>query len=164
MKRKKQEADLDVTISGRDWVPEEMAQAKAFAKAHHAQRTPERKLKNQMLSIRYRMEEYIETEKTSEKKVIPLEEFLKEYLKALGLTFKKFAFAIDTTDGNLKKYVSGERKFSTDLAFRFASFFHTTPDLWMRVNIKNELLELKKKKKQTNKYKKYDYEKVLDVA
>ena len=158
---KKQVVELDAVISGRNWSAAEMAQAKAFAKAHHAQRTPERKLKNEMLSIQYRMEHYINTEKNGEKNTISLEEFLSDYLKALDITFKKFAQAIDTTDGNLKKYLSGERKFNTDLAFKFASFFHTTPDVWLRVNIKNELLELKKVKNQLSKYKKYDYEKVL---
>jgi len=69
--------------------------------------------------------------------------------------------SIDTTDANLKKYLSGERKFSHDLAFKFSNFFHTTPDLWLKVNIKNELLILKKEKKQATKYKKYDYEKVF---
>ncbi len=159
--RKKQTAELDATISGREWSAAEMADAKAFAKARYANLSPEARLRNEMLSIQYRMEHYINTEKSGLKNPVLLEEFLRDYLKALDITFKKFAQAIDTTDGNLKKYLSGERKFNTDLAFRFASFFHTTPDVWLRINIKNELLELKKEKKQINKYKKYDYEKVL---
>lgn len=163
-KRKQGLSSFEMKIRPKEWSPEELAQVKAHVKAHNAQRTPERKLKNNMLSIKYRIEDYIDNEKAPEKNIISLEDFLKEYLTALDLTFKKFARAIDTTDGNLKKYLSGERKFNTDLAFKFASFFHTTPDLWLKVNMKNELLELKKGKKQVSKYKKYDYEKVLAVA
>lgn len=163
-KKKQDEPDFEVKIRPKEWSAEELAQVKAFAKAHNAQRSPERKRKNEMLSIQYSMEDYINNEKVNEKNMISLEKFLNLYLKVLNLTLKKFASSIDTTDGNLKKYLSGDRKFSTDLAFKFASFFHTTPDIWMKVNIKNELLDLKKEKKQTSKYKKYDYEKVLAFA
>ena len=83
------------------------------------------------------------------------------YLEILNITFRKFATSIDTTDSNLKKYLSGERKFSTDLAFKFSNFFHTTPDLWISIDVKNELINLKAQKKQIGKYRKYDYEKIL---
>jgi addiction module HigA family antidote len=73
-------------------------------------------------------------------------EIKKAYLEALNLTFKRFAIYVDTTDGNLKKYVSGVRKFNTDLALKFGHFFHTSPDLWLNVQIKNELASLKKEK------------------
>jgi plasmid maintenance system antidote protein VapI len=163
-KKKQTEDHIDVRIRGREWSAKEMAEIKQFAKANHAQRTPERKLKNAMLSIQYRMEDYIDNKKINEKDIISLDSFLSLYLEALNITFKKFANALDSTDTNLKKYVSGDRKFSTDLAFKFASFFHTTPNLWMGVYTKNELLSLKKEKKQISKYKKYDYEKVLAFA
>jgi plasmid maintenance system antidote protein VapI len=117
-----------------------------------------------MLAIRYQIESYVNDEKVSEKNMVPLETFIDMYLETLNITFKKFAYSLDSTDANLKKYLSGDRKFSTDLAFKFASFFHTTPALWMGVYIKNELLALEKEKKQLSKYKKYDYLKVLAVA
>ena len=162
--KKQKENDFDVEIglkNAKEWSDEDLAKAKLFVKQHAANRTPERKLKNEMLSIKYQMEEYINDENISDKNIITLESFLDLYLKVLDITFKKFAISIDTTDGNLKKYLSGERKFSNDHAFKFSNFFHTTPDLWLKVNIKNEMLILKKEKKQTTKYKKYDYEKVL---
>jgi plasmid maintenance system antidote protein VapI len=163
-KKKQQRPDFEIKIRPKEWSVEELSQVKAHAKSHHDQRTPERKLRNDMRSIQYQMEDYINDEKITGKNLVPLENFLILYLKALNLTFKKFAQAIDTTDGNLKKYLSGDRKFNTDLAFKFASFFHTTPDLWIRVNVKNELLALMKEKKQLSKYKKYDYKKVVAAA
>lgn len=161
--KKKNENHVDVRIKGREWSGKEMAEIKEFAKANHAKRTTETKLKNQMLAIKYQMEEYINDENIAKKNTVSLEAFIDMYLEALNMTFKKFAQSLDSTDANLKKYLSGDRKFSTDLAFKFASFFHTTPDLWMGVYTKNELLNLRKEK-QTNKYKKYDYQKVLAVA
>ena len=163
-KKKKQGAsDFEMKILPKEWSKQELANVKDFIKAHHAKRTPEQKLRTQMLSIKYQMEDYINNDKISEKNMLSLESFIDMYLEALNITFKKFAHSLDSTDANLKKYLSGDRKFSTDLAFKFSSFFHTTPDLWMGVYTKNELLSLRKEK-QTNKYKKYDYEKVLAVA
>lgn len=159
--KKNQGNDFKIEVGlkdGKEWSDEKLAKIKAFVKDHSEKRSPERKLKNEMLSIKYQMENYIDNDDVT---ITPLESFLASYLKALDITFKKFAILIDTTDGNLKKYLSGDRKFNIDLALKFSSFFHTTPDLWLRINIKNELLILAKEKEQISKYKKYDYEKVL---
>jgi plasmid maintenance system antidote protein VapI len=117
-----------------------------------------------MLSIRFLMEDYIKDDTITEKNIITLEDFINRYLQVLDMTFKKFATALDSTDANLKKYLSGDRKFSIDLAFKFSSFFHTTPEVWMSVYTKNEFLNLKMEKKQISKYKKYDYENLLAIA
>jgi len=114
-----------------------------------------------MLSIKYQMEAYLDDNDIKVNKLCTLETFVDYYLDTLNLTFKKFAISIDMTDGNLKKYLVGDRKFSIDLALKFAHFFHTSPDLWLKVQIKNELIELSKNSSQTKKYSKYDYEKVL---
>ncbi len=156
--------DFNVEIGlkdGKEWSDDKLAKIKAFVKSHSERRTPERKLKNEMLAIKYQMESYIDNEEINQRNLIPLETFLDSYLSVLNLTLRKFANSIDTTDGNLKKYLSGDRKFNIDLALKFSSFFHTTPDLWLQVNIKNELLSLQKEKKHISKYRKYDYEKVL---
>jgi plasmid maintenance system antidote protein VapI len=162
--KKRQDNDFKIEIGlkdGKEWSDDKLAKIKAFVKDHSEKRSPERKLKNEMLSIKYQMENYIDNDDVKEENIIPLENFLASYLKALGITLKRFAILIDTTDGNLKKYLSGDRKFNIDLALKFSSFFHTTPDLWLRVNIKNELLNLEKEKEKISKYKKYDYEKAL---
>jgi plasmid maintenance system antidote protein VapI len=159
--KKKGASDFEMKIRPKEWSKQELANVKAAIKAHQAKRTPEQKLKTQMLAVKCQMEDYINDAKISDKNMISLEAFIDMYLQALNITFKKFANAIDSTDANLKKYLSGDRKFSTDLALKCASFFHTSPGLWMGVYTKNELLALEKEKKQLSKYKKYDYEKVL---
>ncbi len=144
-----------------EWSDETLAKVKALVKSESSKRTPERILRNEILSIQYQMEEYIENSGIDKKDILTLERFLNIYLKTLNLTLKRFAQSIDTTDGNLKKYISGERKFNTDLAMKFAYFFHTPPDIWLKIQIKNELIELEKEKEKISKYKKYDYEKVI---
>jgi len=156
--------DFDVAIGlddAKQWSDEKLAQVRAFVKDQSNKRSPERKLKNEMLSIKYQMEAYLDDNDIKANKLCTLETFLDYYLDTLNLTFKKFAISIDMTDGNLKKYLSGDRKFSIDLALKFAHFFHTSPDLWLKVQIKNQLIELSKNSIQTKKYSKYDYEKIL---
>jgi addiction module HigA family antidote len=162
--KKNKDNDFKVEIGlndAREWSDEKLARVKAFIKDESNKRTPERRLKNEILSIRYQMEEYLENNVIDSRHRLTLETFLNSYLKILNLTLRKFATSIDTTDANLKKYISGERKFNIDLAMKFAHFFHTTPDLWLKVQIKNELDKLNQERKQMKKYKKYDYEKVL---
>jgi addiction module HigA family antidote len=163
-KVKKSASDFDMKIRPKKWTKPESDNVNEFIKIHQTKRTLEQKLKTQMLSIKYQMEEYIQNDEIKNNGITSIEDFLKDYLEALNITFKRFAHAIDSKDANLKKYLSGDRKFSTDLAFKFSSFFHTTPDLWMSVYTKNELLALKKEKKQIDKYKKYDFKKVLMPA
>ena len=127
--KKSKDNDFDVEIGlkdGKEWSDDKLAKIKAFVKNHSDKRTPERKLKNEMLAIKYQMESYIDNEDVTERNLISLETFLDSYLAVLNLTLKKFANSIDTTDGNLKKYLSGDRKFNIDLALKFSSFFHTT--------------------------------------
>lgn len=134
---------------------------KAF-KAHVAQRSPQRVIKNALLGIQYKMEEYLERDDIKSNKYISLEDFLSEFLKILNLSFKHFAIKIDTSDANLKKYLKGDRKFNTELAMKFGNFFHTNPELWLRLYLKNEFIQLNAAKKD-QKYAKYDYEKQLEL-
>ncbi len=163
---KDKDKDFNVEIGLNDnteWSRNKLAKVKAFIKSEATKRPPERRLKNEILAIRYQMEEYLSEIELDEGRLVTLEAFLNAYLKALKLPLRKFARSIDTTDGNLKKYLSGERKFNIPLAMKFANFFHTSPDLWLKVQVKNDLIQLKQQKDQINKYKKYDYEKVLEI-
>lgn len=164
IEKKNKAVDFKVEIGlpeGHAWSDSKLADMKALIKKESAKRSPEQRLKNELLAIQYQMEEYIEESDERNKKQYDIDSFLSAYLSTLNLNFKKFALSIDTTDGNLKKYLSGKRKFNTDLAMKFGNFFHTSPDLWLKVQLKNELIALKKEQKQVSRYKKYDYKKVV---
>lgn len=163
----KNEDDLDGMgiglPEGEQWSASQLAAVKAFIKKEGQKRSPEQQLAIQMTAIRYRMEDYLDNNEISLKDIRSIETFLAAFLKVLNISFKKFAFSIDTTDGNLKKYLTGERKFNTDLAMKFGCFFHTAPDLWIRICTKNEFLLLQKEKTHVDKYKKYDYKNVVQL-
>jgi antitoxin HigA-1 len=164
--KKNKATDFKIGIGlteGQTWSDSKLANMKALIKRESAKRFPEQKLKNDLLGIKYQMEEYIENTGSDNKKLQGIDKFLNAYLSSLNLQFKQFALYIDTTDGNLKKYLSGQRKFNTDLAMKFGYFFHTSPDLWLRVQLKNELIVLRKQQKQVSRYKKYDYTKVVEM-
>jgi addiction module HigA family antidote len=166
-KNKYNTEDFDVEIGSepyREWTKEELASAKTWIKEFAAKRTPEQKLKNSLLSAGYQMESYLEDETITGKNSLSIEHFLNLFLEATNLTLKKFASSIDTTDANLKKYLSGQRTFNVDLALKFANFFHTTPDLWLKVQLKNNLLQMSSDKNLLREYKIYDYKPVVRLV
>lgn len=122
--------------------------------------TPERILRNQLLSIQYQMQDYVAKEKVESEMMIL--DFVRLYLKLLGISQKDLASCFEMKDTNLYKYLIGERKLNADLVLKLSSFSHTRPELWYQIQIKNELDELRKQKEKLNEYKKkYDYKKLL---
>ena len=147
------------TNKPKQWTESEIARLKTFANDNAKRRSDEQKTYNRLMSLRYEIEEYLNDNPS---KLLTLENVVSNYLIVLNLPFRKFAIYLDTTDSNLKKYVTGERKFNKDLALKFGHFFHTSPELWLKLQLKNELIELKNKK-ETKQYEKYDYRKAIGV-
>lgn len=114
-----------------------------------------------MAAITFRMEQYAGAEESNIKQEYTIEDFVEDYLGTLNITFKAFTHAIDSSDGNLKKYLKGEREFNEDLACRFGSFFHVSPLTWMRVQHNNDLLRLGRV--NVNRHcRKYDFKKIVE--
>lgn len=122
----------------------------------------QRVLKNKLLAIQYRLEDYIEKD-TKGKKLLAID-FVKMYLDTLNITQRKLAELFEMKDSNLHKYLVGERKLNTDLVLKLSSFSHTDPEYWLRLEVKNELMEIKKEKKSSNRYKRYDYKNLLKAS
>ena len=123
--------------------------------SHAAAESKEAILTTKLLSIQYRLEDYIQNEDDNE--VLKILDFVKMYLKAFSLTKKELAIYFEMRDSNLHKYLSGERKLNAKLVLKLSTFSHTKPEQWYRVEIKNELIELNKEKINKDYYKKYDY-------
>ena len=161
----KKEIDFNVEIglnAGQEWNAEKLSKTKKLIKDLAAKRSPERVLKNELLAIQYKMEEYTEADEKSIIKPIPLKTFLQEYLTALNISLRKFAIAIDMNDSNLK-YISGDRKFNADIARKFGRFFHTSPTTWMKVQQIDDLIKLRTEKID-ERYYKYDFTKVVQAS
>ena len=162
----KKDIDFKIEIGTKEpkqWSEREITQLKDEAKKNAKKRTPEQRLKNELMTLQFEMEKYL-TDNTSTPRRLTLEKVVSNYLGILNFPFRKFALHLDTTDGNLRKYLSGERKFNTDLAMKFGHFFHTSPELWLHLQLKNELSHLKREKKQVKHYEKYDYRKALGIT
>ncbi|MCF2218337.1 transcriptional regulator [Chryseobacterium sp. PS-8] len=134
---------------------------KDFIKASSKKQSKERLLRNQLLSIQYRIEDYIAVDSTNEES-LKLLDFVKMYLRTLNITKKEFARHLDMQDSNLHKYLVGERKLNAEVVLKISYFTHTKPEYWYRIQIKNEIAELRKEEKRSKEYEKYDYAKILE--
>jgi hypothetical protein len=52
--------DIEISLKeGKEWSDDKLAKVKAFVKKHSDKRSPERKIKSELLTIKYQMEEYV---------------------------------------------------------------------------------------------------------
>jgi plasmid maintenance system antidote protein VapI len=158
---------FDATLKVNDgytWTADERTLLNEHAQQRHNQRSAERLRRNEMLSVLYRIEDYLQRQEITEESVYTIEYFVMEFCRVLELSKTQFASYLDTDVSNLNKYLRGQRSFSTDLALKFSHFFHTPVDVWLKVELKNHLIMLKKEESHLEKYSKYDYEKIGQTA
>lgn len=141
------------------WNPEKLDQLRDAILTESEKQSPERKLRNELLAINYRLEDYIADEwPPSEMRIL---DFVKLYLQAMRLTHKELANAFGMKDPNLYKYLTGERKLNLDLVLKLSAFTHTKPEIWYYLEVKNELLALKQQQGKMAEYSRYDYRKLI---
>ena len=104
----------------------------------------------ELLSLKYEMEDYIDSQKEEIKSA---GYFLKLFLKSLQIQQNNFANYIGLKPSNFSKLISGERSINYDLALIFGKIFNHNPMLWIKIQAKNELYKLV----NTNKGKYYNY-------
>ncbi|MCJ7932493.1 MAG: helix-turn-helix domain-containing protein [Chryseobacterium sp.] len=134
---------------------------KEYIKQNSSNQSKRRLLRNELLSIQFQIEDYIALDSTNDE-TLKLLDFVKMYLKILNITKKEFAKYLDMQDSNLHKYLIGERKLNAKVALKISRFTHTKPEYWFGIQIKNEIIELRKEEKRNDEYEKYDYAKMLD--
>ncbi len=143
------------------WNDDKLNKINEFVKNHSDNQSKERKIRNKLLSIQYKIEDYIEKDDIKENEVLDILDFVKMYLKALGITKRDLARYFGLRDSNLHKYLTGKRKLSPEIVLKLSSFSRTKPEYWYRVQVKNEIAKLKRE--DTKDYDKYDYEKLLST-
>jgi len=141
------------------WNEEKRKSLREFIEAQSVQQDSDRQLKNELLSIKYQIEDYIESDDTIEPRRII--DFVKMYLKVFNVTQKRLADLFEMKDSNLHKYLVGERKLNTDLILKLSSFSNLNPEHWLKIEVKNELMEINREKRQNKNYNKYDYRMLL---
>ena len=164
MNSKRENKDLDITIGLQEkeqWEKGKLSKLKAFITKESEKQSAQRVMRNNMLSIEYLIEDYIENDDDSDK--LEVNHFVKLYLSHMNLTKGKFASVIEMNYSNLYKYLIGDRKLNADLAMKFSRFFDTSPEVWIMIQVKNEIIKIKSDKKTLNKYDKYDYKNILEI-
>lgn len=144
--------------AGEIWRDDKLNTVREYILAKSKKQSPERRLKNELLALRFRMEDYLQQDKIE--KEMRILDFVKPYLKLLDMTQKDLASAFGMKDTNLYKYLTGERKLNSDIVLKLSHFSNTNPELWFHIEVKNELNELRKKV-DVKKYAKYDYKNLL---
>ena len=103
------------------------------------ERTENQKIRIDLLTLKYQMEDYLNSDDSQEKSA---GDFLKLILKTLEIQQKQFAEYIGLKPSNLSKLINGERSINYDLALIFGRLFNHNPMLWIEIQAKNELSRL----------------------
>lgn len=141
------------------WNEDKRNSLKDFITTHSQKQSKERKLRNELLAIQFRIEDYIEANNISHR--LRVLDFVKLYLTTFNVTQKKLADLFEMKDSNLHKYLTGERKLNADIILKLSSFSNLNPEYWLRIEVKNELIEITKKRESRKDYQKYDYRNLL---
>ncbi|RYU93448.1 transcriptional regulator [Emticicia agri] len=141
------------------WNDKKRKSLSEFIVSQSQQQSKERRLKNELLSIKYQIEDYIESEEIADE--LKILDFVKMYLRIFNVTQKKLADLFEMKDSNLHKYLVGDRKLNSDLVLKLSYFSHLGPEYWLRIEVKNELIEINREQQQNKKYLKYDYRNLL---
>ncbi|WP_276388982.1 helix-turn-helix transcriptional regulator [Eudoraea chungangensis] len=143
------------------WNDDKLNKINEFVKQHSDNQSKERKIRNKLLSIQYKLEDYIERDDIKENELLDILDFVKLYLKVFDISKKDLAKYFGMRDSNLHKYLTGKRKLNSEVVLKISSFSRTKPEYWYRVQVKNEIVKLKTE--DIKKYDKYDYEKLLSI-
>lgn len=143
------------------WNEDKLYNVNHFINKHSENQSKDQKIKNKLLAIQYKLEDYIEDDTIKEDEVLDVLDFVKMYLKALDTTKNDLAKYFGMDGGNLHKYLTGKRKLNPEIVLKISSFTHTNPEHWYRIQVKNELVKLKREKIKA--YEKYDYRNLLSV-
>ncbi len=101
--------------------------------------TQEQIRENELLALRFRMEEYLKQQKPE--RIIKTGGFLKELLTIFGIKNKRFADYIGWSESNLSALINGRRKLNHDLAIKFGYIFKINPSVWINIQNQNDLWE-----------------------
>lgn len=108
----------------------------------------ESKVENNLLSVRFQMESYINDSITLDEIKVP-GLFVEKLLKAVNVNKKQLSEYIDYEYTNLISLLKGRRKINSDLAIKLGQIFKIDPVIWLHIENKNELLKEMSKTKYT---------------
>jgi addiction module HigA family antidote len=69
----------------------------------------------------------------------PGEVLLEDFMKPLGLSQYRLARDIGVTPIRISQIVNGKRAITVDTAMRLARYFSTSPEVWLRLQVRYDL-------------------------
>lgn len=163
MKKTKTAALLDDGLigdeNGFDSSSEDYSELQDAILVNYSKQTEEDHLRNELTAIKCKMIEYLEDDHTE---LVSVGEYLKDCLKKTKIKQKIFAAYIGWNPGNFTKLLNGSRKINYELAVILGNTFNIEPALWLRVQDKNEFIQLSKV--NTNKFSGYSLKKLYEFA
>lgn len=121
--------------------------------------SPTEKVEIELNAIKYKMMEYLEDDSDS---VVHIGNFIKQCLKTTKVRQRAFAAYIKMNPGNLTKVLTGARKINYDLAIILGTTFRVSPIIWLRIQDKNEIVQLKRANK--DKYRNFSLDRLYEVS
>ncbi len=74
----------------------------------------------------------------------PGEFLLEDFMKPLHLTAYRIGKDIGVPANRIDQIIAGHRGITPDKALRFAAYFGTSPDLWLGLQLRYDLMEAKR--------------------
>ena len=59
--------------------------------------------------------------------------YIKEYIDEMGFSKKEFASLLGVTPNTLNELVSGDRKLTTDIAYKLSELLGTSIEVWLNI-------------------------------
>lgn len=100
----------------------------------------ERKIKTDIRSVCFQMEDYLADESPS--KIKPVGWFLNQLIQSAKVKNKDFAAYIGIQPSNLSALIKGTRRINIELALKLDGIFLVNPALWLHIQNKNDLLKM----------------------
>jgi len=133
--------DMGVQTQPMDTSTQEFRDFQLQIQAKNQNATLEEKIIIKMLGLKFKMEDYLNSEFSNQ---IPVGHFVKQALTKLNIKHKNFAKYIDLKGPNLSKLLKGERKINMEQALIFENLFNIKAELWIAIQTKNQLAQLEK--------------------
>jgi len=123
----------------------EFKELQLFISKKAASLSEKEKINLELFALQIKIEDYLNS-KEDEGQVITVGDFLRLYIDKLKLKQNRLAKYIGINPANFNKILSGSRKINFELSFMLGQIFNLDPKAWMLIQVKNEYMELKKKK------------------
>jgi addiction module HigA family antidote len=113
--------------------------------------SPDQVINIHLSGLRCRMEDYLRGE-SLRGRIETIGQLLRECVEVLKIRNKDFASYLGIEESNLSAILSGRRRISPDFALKLERIFNIPAILWLNIQNKNEILELRKMQ-DTSSYK-----------